>query len=395
MKIKNSAAILFSALAFALILFSSSAIATLGVSPATLNFPNMLRAGFSQRAILISTLSDSMIVDLTPGGNIASWINFSENGIAVAPNSPKSVYAMIRPQNDIANGNYSGYITVTRRSANASGQITGMGNVVIMSIKVPVNVEITDRQIIGCTAYSFSVDSVEQNNPSKLRLTIRNEGNVRISPAVKIDIWDREQQNIVKFFDFTTQSVLPSIEQQFEFPLPVENLPLGQYWADISAGECHSSDVVTFDILEKGALSSMGRLIQITNPPWISVRQTAKIDAVFRNEGKKDVTARFKGTISYNGQIVSVLESDAVAVPVGQTLSLTTYFKPEQPGRYVIEGKVYYDKKLTFPSSSILNVTESKGAGFSIFTLLYILIAAGSLFFLFAIFRKRRRKRRF
>jgi hypothetical protein len=139
----------------------------------------------------------------------------------------------------------------------------------------------------------------------------------------------------------------------------------------------------------------MGKLIQITNPPWISVGQTAKIDAVFRNEGKKDVTARFKGTISYNGQIVSVLESDAITVPVGQTVSLTTFFKPEQPGRYVIEGKVYYDKKLTFPSSSILNVTESKGAGFSIFTLLYILIAAGSLFFLFAIFRKRRKHKRF
>ncbi|MCX6710606.1 MAG: hypothetical protein NTZ02_00775, partial [Candidatus Woesearchaeota archaeon] len=313
MKIKNSAAIFFSALAFALILFSSSSIATLGVSPAILNFPNMLRGGFFQREITISTLSDSMVVDLTAFGDIAPWINFSNNSIPITPNQPVAVYVTVRPPSDLANGNYSGYITVTRRSANASGQITGMGNVVIMSIKVPVNVEITDRQIIGCTAYSFSVDSVEQNNPSKLHLTIRNEGNVRISPLIKIDIWDREQQNIVKFFDFTTQSLLPSLEQQFEFPLPVEDLPLGQYWADISADECHSSDVVTFDILEKGALSSIGKLIQITNPPWISVGQTAKIDAVFRNEGKKDVTARFQGTVSYNGQIVSVLESDAVA----------------------------------------------------------------------------------
>jgi hypothetical protein len=390
---KKNALIVF--LALAIIIFSYNSAATLGVSPATLLYQNMLRAGFSQRAIVISTLSDSMVVELTPGGDIYSWINFSESNFVIATNKSKSVFVIIRPPKDIPNGNYSGFITITRRSENISDKITGIGNVVIMSIKVPVDVQITDREISACTAYSFSIDSIEENNPSKLKLFLRNDGNVRIGPLVRLDIWDQERQTTVKFLDFIPASVLPSIDEQIEFALPLEDLPIGQYWADLSVDDCYASEVLTFDVMEKGALSTMGRLIQIKANTWIDAFETAKIEAVFRNEGKKTVSARFKGTVSYGGQILSVIESESVSVSPDETISLTTFFKPEQPGRYVVDGKVYYDKKFTFPASTIINVREKKGFSFSLLTLLYILIAGASLFFLFAIFRKRRKHRRF
>jgi hypothetical protein len=394
-KMEKNKIVMVIILLFAAVILSSGASATLGVSPASLGFPNMLRAGFSQRSILISTLSDSMIVDLVAGGNISSWINFSQNNISVSTGNPKMVYVMIRPPRDMPNGNYSGYITVKRRSEGALEQIEGIGNVVTMSIKIPVDVQITDREILACTAYSFSIESVEEGADSSIRMFLRNEGNVRISPELKVDVWNQERTEIVKFFSFIPESMLPSIDEEISFPLPADGIAIGQYWADLSVDECGASDVVTFDVLEKGALSSVGRLLQITSTPWINALETAKIDAVFINEGKKTVSARFQGTVSYAGQILSVLESESVSVSPQETVSLTTFFKPESQGRYVVEGKVYYDKKFTFSASTIINVREKKAQLFSVITVIYIIIAGASLFFLFAIFKKRRKRRRF
>ncbi|MEM3370857.1 MAG: hypothetical protein QW471_04160 [Candidatus Woesearchaeota archaeon] len=377
-----------------LISASIPCLASLGVSPGALIFPNMLRGGFAQRQILISTLSEPINVQLNAGGEIDSWIEFSRQNLTVLPNISTAVSIVVRPPADIPNGNYSGFVTVFRTPMDNSQNITGIGNVVVMSVRVPITVEVTDRESKKCRAYSFSIDSVEQGSQAKLRMVVINDGNVKMSSPVRVDIWDQQRTSIVKFQQFSTPNVLPTLEQAIDFSLSVEQLPTGQYWAEISVPECDAYSIVTFDILEKGALLSKGSLLQIINEPWISVGQTAKIEAIFKNEGARSVLARFKGTVSYQGQLVSVLESDEVEVPAGATESLITYFKPALPGSYTIEGRVYYGKKVTFPASSIINVKESQRIHLDLITLIYIMILIASLVLLFLIFRRHRKRMR-
>ena len=47
---------------------------------------------------------------------------------------------------------------------------------------------------------------------------------------------------------------------------------------------------------------------------------------------------------------------DEIEVPSKTTADLISYFTPKDSGRYVISGRVLYNKKLTFEKSSILNV---------------------------------------
>ncbi|MCX6710110.1 MAG: hypothetical protein NTV63_04140 [Candidatus Woesearchaeota archaeon] len=387
---KKNAAMIF--LALALILFSYNTFASLGVSPATLRFPNLLRGGFSQRSILISTMSDAMKVDIHAEGNISSWLSFSNYTINVSAGNSKPIKVFVKPPIDVPNGNYSGYIVVTRKPLETQALSTGIGNLVIMSVNIPVDVVITDIETIDCTANSFLISDAEEGSQPKLAVSIINSGNVRMSPVIRADIWDQEKENALEFLEFNADEILPSVEQQFEFSMPLQELPVGQYWAQMSVPECRNSELLTFDILKKGSLTTSGKLIQIKNLPWLNLGATAKISAIFKNDGKKDVSARFKGIVSIDGQIIKVLESEQLNIPVGETVDLNTFFKPEAMGRYVISGKVYYDRKVTYELSSILNVIEGK-KGISGITIAYIAIIAISLFLLFIIFKKRRKKR--
>jgi hypothetical protein len=388
MKMKSS---LIIAIVAALML-PSLALASIGVSPASISFPDLLRSGYSQRTILISTLGEGIEATAVAGGDIAPWITLLNSTMNVPAGNPQALTVIINPPRDIPNGNYSGFITITRKPSGAA-DISGIGNVVIISVKVPISVGITDRQIIACSANSFSIESVEENSASNLKMVIFNEGNVRISPEVSADIWDQERQQVVKFLTLSSESILPSIETQVEFPVEIAGLPLGQYWVQVSVPECFASELLTFDVLEKGALSASGRLLQITNPPWIKVGETADVIGIFKNDGKKGVTARLTATVSLNRQIIKVLESEIVSVAIGETVNLSTFFRPESAGRYEITGKVYYEKKFTYEASSILNVNEK--TGISAITIVYAVIIIASLLLMFAIFRKSRSRKRF
>jgi hypothetical protein len=197
---------------------------------------------------------------------------------------------------------------------------------------------------------------------------------------------------IIKTETFSDTEVIPTTKRIITQKISSEDLEIGQYWAEISILDCYVSNTLTFDILEIGALKSSGELTKILTPPWSNAGETMLIRAYFTNTGEKRVSAQFKGTIILNGKIVELIESEEREVKLNTEEIFDFYFTPRNQGRYILTGRIFYDKKRTFEKSVIFNVAK-KGISFmEILTyILYILTIIGIVILIYKI-RKEREK---
>ncbi|MFH1642210.1 MAG: hypothetical protein ABIC04_04885 [Nanoarchaeota archaeon] len=138
------------------------------------------------------------------------------------------------------------------------------------------------------------------------------------------------------------------------------SLGIGQYWAEVVIDECGTSDLLTFNVVEKGGIADKGTFIGLVNKLWNYVDEPVEIRAKFVNEGTRTVQARFLGDIRLDDKIIKVIETDEIDILAGNTEDLISYFTPVEPGRYVIRGRVIYNRKLSYEKSSILNVNYAQ-----------------------------------
>ncbi len=338
-------------------LISSSQI---GISPAKINFKNVLRGGYSERTIIISTDSTKKIpVKITPRGEIMQWLNFSATKFNVSKNSPYLLKISVSPPSDMPNGNYTGYLRVEMDQSTGTIEENKATSIVLPVIDLFINIEITDQEYFECIASNFKVNSTEQGEDIVFSEKIKNLGNTRIHPQIKIDIWDSNQIEILKSQTFTSEEIKPTTEKQINLKMSSKGLKIGQYWAEVSVMDCYASQLLTFDILETGALRADGILNSIVSNPWITAGDTSLIEAMFTNTGEKEVEARFKGKIIFGDKTTQILESEKTNVPIGKSTQFQFYFTPKKPGRYIISGRVFYDNKKTFEKATIVNVKSS------------------------------------
>lgn len=391
MKIFNKKAV-YIALIFlvaTLFCFQFTNAATIGISPASIYFPEVLRGGYAERTVTISIDSpDPIGVEASTWGDASDWINVSERSFEVSSSNPHILTISVNPPIDIPNGNYSGFVKVM--TSNLGEGIEGHAVGVVRSApSLAVNIEIVDNEIVQCRVSSFDVSSVEIGDDIVFKLNILNQGNIRISPQILIDVWDYEQSEIVKSVSFSNQEILPTREDGFIVRVPSAGFELGQYWADISVLECLASNLLTFDILEVGALKANGILTRILVPENASLGETVPIEASFRNTGEKEVDAQFRGSVSKDGKIIQLLESPISKVQIDDIGKFTFYFTPESAGRYVVTGRVYYGGKKTFEKSATVEIIGLGGNPPYILVLVYVVLL-GLIVYLFVKIRKER-----
>jgi archaellum component FlaG (FlaF/FlaG flagellin family) len=376
---------------FLVILNSAIARANIGVSPGVLVFEKMLRDGFQQRTLTITSLSNISTVVVEKYGYISEWINITNSTFNITSKNPYYLRVIIKTPSDIATGNYTGYLLI--KKIPTPGETNTTASAVIMSVKIPITVEVIGEEIKSCSANSFSIINSEIGKNTKMVFYIKNTGNVRLSPRINYLIWDKEQTRIITNNTVIGDEILPSLEANLEVEVLTNNLSLGQYWIDISIPDCGISKLLTFDILEKGALSTSGRLLRIENPVWVNAGQTISIKAIFENNGQQDVNAKFKGKIELDDVIIQPLDSEELLVKQGETTSFEMFFTPKQEGRYIIRGVVYYASKKTEETFSILNVKPKQG--FNWLLVIYIIIILIIILLLAIIKKKRKRKFRY
>lgn len=337
--------------------FASSA--NIGISPASTYFNEVLRGGYAEKTVTITIDSiEPTKVSLSPRGDIAEWLSFEETEFEVSKNDPYYLKVIMQPPADIPNGNYSGFLRIITSSGGEAveGQATGIVNA---ALDLYIEVSITDVEIISCRAWNFNVQSAEKGDEVIFNLNVYNEGNVRLYPTIKIDIWNQEKTEIVKQLEFTDTMIIPTTEGELNIEVDSSDLEIGQYWAEMTSVECYSSETLTFDVLEEGALKALGILSKIISASWVEIDDTTVIEALFENAGEKNVNARFKGEVSLGGNVIQILESEISNVGIGESNTFKFYFTPREEGKYIVTGMVFYDGKRTFEKSTVINVEKN------------------------------------
>jgi len=359
-----------------------------GVSPGILHFNNVLRGGYAEGFVTVSVSRDEPVsVTAKPRGQVASWLTFEEGPhYQVSRSNPARIKVIVNTPPDVANGIYTGVIRFT---TSPLGTITsGAGTAIQVSIDVLITVEVTDVQFLSCKADSFRILNAEVGQPISFSANILNNGNVRVTPSASVVIWDKEQEKIIKTLSVTSnKELLPTTRGAVFLNFPSSDLEISQYWAEITVVPCRDTRLLTFDVLEEGALSLDGVLKTIITKVWADVGEIVPITAVFQNLGVAPVKSRFVGHVELDGKTVELLESEEVVARVGEDTELTTFFTPETPGRYLVKGKVIYSNKETFEATGIINVGGIK-INYPI-VLVYSLIVALLIFIIYRLFKRR------
>lgn len=334
--------------------------ANIGVSPASLNFKQVLRGGYSEKSIVISTDSlKAVTVEIKPRGEITSWLNFSVMNFTVSRDKLYSLKISVTPPADMPNGNYTGFLRLMTSGFGEGIEGHAVG-IVKSTLDLAINVEVTDIEIVECSASNFKVQSVEKGDDIVFNLDVFNNGNIRLKPRIKIELWDKDQISIVKSQEFLEKEILPTTQKSLTIKFKSSNLEIGQYWSDVSVIDCYALQTLTFDILEEGALKAEGVLLGIVVRGIAEVDETVPIKIRFKNTGEKGVEAYFKGKITLGEKIVQLLETEKISVPISEIQEFSLFFTPKKSGKYIISGRVFYANKKTFESSATLEAISKK-----------------------------------
>jgi hypothetical protein len=366
--------------------------ASIGASPASISYGNVLRNGYAESQLIVSTGAPELVYGhFEVSGDVEGWISFRPNttDFNVTMNKPTTVAVIVTPPADVPLGTYSGSLTI---SGDTIGDISGRaGSVIRTSIILPVTVSLTGTQQRGCTAGAFDFEDVEIGSPLVMWSTVRNTGNVRISPLIKLSIWDNLKEKVVMTRELRGKEVLPTATDR-SFVTIDHNLPIGQYWVEASMPECNYETLLTFSVIQKGGISDKGELTELKTPSTALVGETVPITALFYNKGATLVTAQFKGTMKRGGRTIGLVNSDSVEVSAGQVEKLLAYFTPDEQGEYTVTGRALYNNKYTYEKSAKFKVIGEKAAYTPLPLIIYLVLVAAALFFIRKIRQKKRQK---
>ena len=256
----------------------------IGAGPGTITFPKVLRDGFSEKTIKISNINNFPVtINAEIEGEIADWLALeSGNRFEIPASTFREIKIVIKPPKDAAIGFYNGSVTFVSSSRGVS--IEGYGTAIETAVRLSAVAEITGEQILDFVFKDASVRDTEENLPVEFTVTGENTGNVRATPTVHVDIWDRDREKIVLSHEVQLNEVLPTRTETKKFEISSGNLSIGQYWANVTiylGSRAIGQKLLTFDIFEKGSLRIKGELLRIENKVWVQVDEIVRFDAVF------------------------------------------------------------------------------------------------------------------
>jgi hypothetical protein len=381
-----------------ILIISSVSASTIGVSPSILRFDKMLKGGYAESQILVSTSFTSDIpASIEPEGDVADWISLQpENkSFFFSLNKPYRFNIIIEPPVDTANGNYTGVLKITTGELGRVNR--GAGSSVLAQVSLLIYVEVIGDEIIDCRAGAISTLNAEIGDPIIIQSTVYNDGNVRLRPQVTLNVYDQYRTQLVYSESLLGSQILPTRSDiiYLEFD---HDLPTGQYFADVIANDCDVIKKTTFDIVDKGQISDAGKLITIRTSDVLVEGETMVIAPMFQNLGQRRVLARFKGEIRNlkTDKIVGVLESDELQIEPNAIQEFRMLYTPKKPGEYQISGRIVYNNKITFEDASKVILVKSNGLSLFplVFYIIGYLIIGLVILILIGRIRKERRRRR-
>ena len=375
---------------------------SIAINPGSLRVNNMVRGGYAERTVRVSTNEERAIVRVAfgnPNNEMNNWVtlNPGESEFEIGRDNPREIRISVEPPLDTPNGNYNTSIIFMIRGVEDFRGMTGA--IIDTAVGFSIFTTIVDDEVISCSVLRESISSIESGEELISRFRIQNNGNIRLNPTINIEIWNQEKSSLERIIMSNEQSILPTTIEEVSVIEPSRGLQPGQYFADISIPECRYEQSLTFDILEIGAISSEGELIGIRVPAWNNRSDEIPINPVFQNTGERAVEAYFEGVVKLDGIIKARLSTPRLLVQPKQRFEFQTYFSSDEPGRYEVSGRVYYDNKRTFEKINRFNILDQYSEvtirDFSNeISYVIIFLAAASLSLMIMIKKKKKRMRR-
>jgi hypothetical protein len=364
-------------------LFLITNASAIGVSPGTVSFSRMVRGGYAEKTLAISTAGDEdLLLKIEATGDVKDWITFEPSGsqILLPKKSSKPILVKIAVPSTARNGLYEGNIIISTMYQGAEGGDVS-GARFMPGIIVKVQLTVTGEEVAGYEIKSVSVKDTEQGYPAEFLVNVENTGNVIITPKLHIIILNSERRETGKILDYSETAILPTTSKMFSIKMPTKGMEVAAYYAKITS-DLGDEQTIFFQVLAPGTLAIKGSLGQVSlNKIWVKPGEIVKVEGAFKNEGEVIIEQSAKVRCEahlidpqYNTKaLVKQFEgTDAMTVPIGGEVSLDTSFTPEKSGRYSIECFAIYSGKRTDVKSTILNVLEEPVD----YTIYYILIGA-------------------
>ncbi|MBN2421940.1 hypothetical protein JXB41_01825 [Candidatus Woesearchaeota archaeon] len=331
----------------------------LGISPSSVNFKEVRKGGYAEASVFLSTTSNENIYVMPEYyGEIKDWLNVSDE-IILNSSAVKEVVVSIKPPEDIMNGIYEGKVSFMASPGKNEAYI---GSSLIATVSLKIKIEIIGEEIIKCNVGAVEIEPMEEDSNIILHADVKNEGNVRIKPEFNLDVWKGNELIFSEDFN-VNEEVLPTQTKRVSYEIEVHDLEKGDYLGEILAKTCGVEKDVLFRVQEKGSITDEGELLRIeVNNNTLKEKEILPVKAVFKNTGKRTVTARFKGEVYSNNRIIDVIESDSYYVYPGETTEIETFYQANVTGSYEIRGKILYNKKESYGQSAYIEVTEKESS---------------------------------
>jgi len=339
----------------------------IGISPTNINLQQILRGGYAETDMTLTNPSDEEVAYLVEiKGPEASWFSFKPATSGILPAKNSIAFKVIaEPPSFVPIGNYSIYL-IFYGIPTSQMQNTGAGTRIIAGVAVPVVITISDVQIQHYLLRDVITPFSEECYPIKVYLDVQNDGNVRVTPSFQLKLWD-SKGILVKEVNYTAETLLPTVREKLpvEIPYQIEGeyrcVPQGKYNVEVAAylgNDLINNVTRPLEVLERGAITLRGELSNLSVPANVSAGQVVKLNAIFKNIGEKEVSAKLKAELYLNSSLVDVVQGDEVRVWPGTSDTITAYFTPEQAGTYSITAWSVFEGKTTNTISSSIYVAE-------------------------------------
>ena len=223
-------------LTIVLILFSAvSTYAGFGVSPTDLSHEYLKPGSTFEKEFTLSRSDnlEEMDVHIEPFfDNISSWFTYSpsQNFKFKKGETTTTFKIIVKVPSD---AKYQGYNGVFRVTATPSGgDIKGVA--IAQGVRLDSGLVVTkaNQKLLSITAIK-ALDSI-LNEPIKIEITVRNEGNVEASPTVKVRVMNLNME-VLEEHEITNLEAIKPNETKTIIAQFKTNVPTGEYFLDVTA----------------------------------------------------------------------------------------------------------------------------------------------------------------
>jgi len=332
-----------------------------GVSPDTLKIVNAYKGEEYLRAFMISSnFSVALNFSLVVEEGFEEWVRFyadydrtiEVSSIVLQAYGSQRVYAVFRVPEDAPICNYSFNVYV-----KTGGEGVGSGLGVALSIPLRIEISPTGTQILDARVEGVKISSVEEGDVMPILIYVTNTGNVKVKPKIEVSICMDEE--LVDRLEYEGGWIKPGLQSTVKLEWGTLKRPVGNYTATITTSINEiviDTRKVYFQILPYGSLKSQGLMLNFNYEGEPSVGGLIKLTAVFKNTGEIPTKAQLTVEIYKDGQVIDIVKSEALLVPVLSAENLTAYYRLPSPGSYKMVGYIIYGIKKTQTMEIEMNV---------------------------------------